>query len=182
MYCKSLHTVDTNACGLLTELLSLSIKLFFTLVRKKSCRLSAVPPHIQKGAERLTFIACGGPSEAHNLSPWVILTAFSWYQSTVYFICYTSLFPSDYTLWKSSPSFYQVKDICLTSALWPNEDPFLSSRKFKNWIHTRNFKNISQKDETHSGYIIGNNSSFHPLYTINNTKRLSCHLIRLHRF
>lgn len=182
MYCTSLHTIYTNACGLLTELLLLSNKIVFHFSEKKSCSQSAVPPHIKEGGERLKFITCGMPSEAHNLSPWFILTAFSWLQSTVYFICYTSLFLSDHTLWKFSPFCYQVKDICLTPALWPDEDPFLSSRKFKNCIHIRNFKNISQKDETHSGYIIGNNSSFHLLYTINNTKRLSCHLIRLHRF
>lgn len=83
---------------------------------------------------------------------------------------------------KFSPFCYQVEDIFLTPALWPDENAFLSNSKFKNWIHIRNFKNISQKDKAHSGCIIGNNSSFHLLYTINNTKRLSCRLIRLHRF
>lgn len=119
---------------------------------------------------------------AYGLSPWLILTTFSGEHSRVYFICYTSLHLSGCAFWKLSLFSYQVENICLTPALQPNEDPFLSSRKFKTWIHTRNFKNISQKDETHSGHIIGNNLSFHLLYTINNTKRLSCHLIRLHRF
>lgn len=79
MYCISLRTIDTNAYDLLVrlDLLGNKIIFLFSEKKKKSCSQSAVPPHMKIGGERLKFIRCEVPSEAHNLSPWFILTALS---------------------------------------------------------------------------------------------------------